>query len=145
MLTFNVICQYFVHVHPATVDGLVLWASYPAESNDLSARDVAVVSVYGSRDGLATPEKVTASEDLLPPETRWVEIEGGNHAQFGWYGAQNGDNPATISREAQTRQVVEATVELLANLEDQLTDRGYRFLSLELHPDSYPSRYTHHD
>jgi hypothetical protein len=28
-----------------------------------------------------------------------VSIEGGNHAQFGWYGPQEGDNPATISRE----------------------------------------------
>ena len=135
----------FAHRHPSAVDGLVLWAAYPAGSDDLSGRDLAVVSIYGTRDGLATPEKLEASRPLLPAQTRWVAIEGGNHAQFGWYGAQNGDNPATISREAQTRQVVEATVELLANLEDQLTDRGYRFLSLELHPDSYPSRYTHHD
>ncbi len=103
-------------MHPATVDGLVLWASYPAESNDLSARDVAVVSVYGSRDGLATPEEVTASKDLLPPETRWVEIEGGNHAQFGWYGPQDGDLDATISRSAQQAQIVQATTALLAQM-----------------------------
>jgi hypothetical protein len=31
---------------------------------------------------------------------RWVAIKGGHHAQFGWYGPQNRDNPATISREA---------------------------------------------
>jgi len=45
-----------------------------------------------------------------------VAIEGGNHAQFGWYGPQAGDNPATISREAQQEQIIEATVELLALL-----------------------------
>jgi hypothetical protein len=43
----------------------------------------------------------------------WVEIVGGNHAQFGWYGDQQGDNPATISREEQQAQTVAATVALL--------------------------------
>jgi hypothetical protein len=106
----------FAHTHPSAVEGLVLWASYPAESNDLSARDVAVVSVYGSRDGLATPEKVTTSEDLLPPATRWVEIKGGNHAQFGWYGPQDGDRNAALSRSAQQAEIVQATTALLARL-----------------------------
>ncbi len=106
----------FVHTHPSAVDGLVLWASYPAESNDLSARDVAVFSVYGSRDGLATPEKIAASEDLLPPETRWVEIAGGNHAQFGWYGPQDGDRTATISHSTQQAQIVQATTVLLERM-----------------------------
>ncbi|MGC9399477.1 MAG: alpha/beta hydrolase [Anaerolineae bacterium] len=106
----------FVYAHPATVDGLVLWASYPAESNDLSARDVAVVSIYGSRDGLATPEKVSASRDLLPPETRWIEIAGGNYAQFGWYGPQDGDLSATISRSAQQAEIVQATTALLERM-----------------------------
>ena len=30
--------------------GLVLWASYPASSNDLSSEDVPVLSIYGTRD-----------------------------------------------------------------------------------------------
>jgi len=30
-----------------------------------------------------------------------VAHEGGNHAQFDWYGPQRGDNPATISRSEQ--------------------------------------------
>ena len=86
------------------IDGLVLWASYPSESNDLSDREITVSSIYGTLDGLATPEKVSAAEPLLPSDTVWVPIEGGNHAQFGWYGPQEGDNPATISREEQQMQ-----------------------------------------
>jgi len=45
-----------------------------------------------------------------------VVIKGGNHAQFGWYGPQPGDGVATISREEQQAQIVEATVAFLATL-----------------------------
>lgn len=99
------------------IDGLVLWASYPAESNDLSGQSITVSSIYGTLDGVALPETVLAAEPLLPSDTVWVPIEGGNHAQFGWYGSQEGDNPATISREQQQDQVVEATLALLIQME----------------------------
>jgi pimeloyl-ACP methyl ester carboxylesterase len=107
----------FAHRHPSAVQGLVLWASYLAASDDLSARELAVVAIYGTHDGLATEEKIATSRPLLPAKTRWVAIAGGNHAQFGWYGPQSGDNPATISREAQQQEVVADTLALLANLE----------------------------
>jgi pimeloyl-ACP methyl ester carboxylesterase len=106
----------FAHRHPLVVQGLVLWAAYPAASDDLSARDLAVVSIYGTQDGLATEGKIAESRPLLPTDTRWVAIEGGNHAQFGWYGPQAGDNPATISREEQQQEAVAATLTLLAVL-----------------------------
>ncbi len=106
----------FAAAHPGSVQGLVLWAAYPAASDDLSQSGLRVASISASRDGLATPEKIDASRPLLPPETVWVVIQGGNHAQFGWYGDQNGDNPATISREEQQAQVIEATVALLESL-----------------------------
>ena len=106
----------FAHRQPSAVEGLALWAAYPAESDDLSEYDLAIVSVYGTRDGLATPEKIDDSRPLLPPDTRWVAIEGGNHAQFGWYGPQGGDKPAAINREAQQRETIKATVTLLQQL-----------------------------
>jgi pimeloyl-ACP methyl ester carboxylesterase len=106
----------FAYLHPGAVKGLVLWAAYPASDNSLAGRDLAVVSVYGTRDGLATPDKIAASRPLLPATTLWAPIEGGNHAQFGWYGPQDGDNAAAISREAQTAQVVSATLKLLKSL-----------------------------
>ncbi len=106
----------FAHRHPSAVQGLVLWAAYPAESDDLSEENLTVVSIYGTRDGLATPETIDTSRPLLPPDTRWVAIEGGNHAQFGWYGPQSGDHPATITRDDQQRQIVAATARLLQQL-----------------------------
>ena len=104
----------FAYRHPESVDGLALWAAYPAETDDLSSSDLAVVSVYASEDGVAEVDSVLASEPLLPDDTRWVLIEGGNHAGFGWYGPQSGDNPRTISLESQQEQVISATAELLA-------------------------------
>lgn len=106
----------FIFTHPGDVDGLVLWGAYPAESNDLSRSSVRVVSISGTNDGLATPGKISASTAFLPMDTDWVQIEGGNHAQFGWYGEQAGDSLATISREEQQAQMVEATVRLLSAL-----------------------------
>jgi len=106
----------FVDGNRSAADGLVLWAAYPDASNDLSGSTLPATSIYATLDGLATGEKIAASRPLLPLETQWVAILGGNHAQFGWYGPQAGDNPATISREAQQEQIIEATVELLARL-----------------------------
>jgi hypothetical protein len=105
----------YVQAQPAHVEGLLLLASYP--DIDLSASPLDAVVVYGTLDGLATVEKVEATRVLLPTSSRWVEIEGGNHAQMGWYGAQSGDNSATISREAQQSQILDAAGALLDRLD----------------------------
>jgi hypothetical protein len=106
----------FAYKHPEAVEGLVLWAAYPAGGDSLADSSLAVASIYGTRDGLATQADIDASRPLLPSNTRFVPIEGGNHAQMGWYGPQGGDGTASISREDQQAQVVDATVALLAEL-----------------------------
>jgi dienelactone hydrolase len=97
----------FTRRNPGLVVGLFLWAAYPSSNDDLSGLDLNVVSIYGTLDGLATGDKIDASRPLLPADTTWAAIEGGNHAQFGWYGDQPGDNTATISREEQQNQILE--------------------------------------
>jgi hypothetical protein len=99
--------------HEDLVDDLVLWAAYPAEGTDLSATDLAVASISASEDGLASPEEIAASAARLPADTSFVEIEGGNHAGFGSYGAQSGDGEATISAADQQAQTVAATLAVL--------------------------------
>ena len=101
------------------MQGLVLWASYPASSTDLSDSDLQVVSIYGTRDGLSTLEDIESSRSLLPADTIWVPIEGGNHAQFGSYGKQSGDMEPTISAQEQQRQIVQTTVDLLRVLDGE--------------------------
>lgn len=106
----------FARTNPDRVHGLLLVASYPAESDSLAGSDLPVLSVSGSEDGLADQETVEASRALLPANAVFQVIEGGNHAQFGWYGDQAGDNPAQISRETQMDQAVSATVGFLESL-----------------------------
>lgn len=109
---------WFVDQHPGRVHGLVLWGAYPPASVDLAARtDLAVTVIYASRDGLSTPEEVLAAKAQLPPGARFFAIEGGNHAQFGDYGAQKGDLPPDISAEAQQCHTIRLTMDLLTSLE----------------------------
>jgi len=81
--------------------GLVLFASYPADSGSLADRNIPVLSLYASGDGLATPDEIRDRARLLPADTRYVLIEGGNHAGFGSYGPQRGDGVARISPRVQ--------------------------------------------
>ena len=106
----------YANRHPQTVRALALWAAYPAGSEDLSARPLEVISVYGTADGVATPQEVLDGRPRLPAGAGFVAIEGGIHAYFGWYGPQPGDGTASISREAQQAQTVAATLGLLRGL-----------------------------
>jgi hypothetical protein len=56
----------------------VLWAAYPGESDSLADRPLAVVSIYGTLDGLATVEKIHPSRPLLPSDTRWGPLVRGD-------------------------------------------------------------------
>ncbi|NQX12888.1 alpha/beta hydrolase [Microbacteriaceae bacterium VKM Ac-2855] len=100
-------CQY-----AEDAAGLVLFGSYCA--NDLSDSGLAVLSIGGSEDGLSTPAKIEAAADELPADARFVQIEGGNHAEFGSYGEQPGDGTATISEEEAHAAIADALVPFLA-------------------------------
>ncbi len=113
----GVMAAAFADANPDVIQGLVLWAAYPAEANDLARRpDLAVLSLYGTLDGLAAPEQILASASLLPPSAEFIALKGGNHSQFGDYGFQAGDNPAAISPELQQAQIIEATGSFLSTL-----------------------------
>ncbi len=95
------------------VTRLIFWAAYCDKSFDFSSSQIPVTSISGSEDGLATPQKVISTKIFSPSSTKYVEIKGMNHAQFGDYGEQSGDKPATISAEKATQAVVAATLEAL--------------------------------
>ena len=97
----------YLFKHQEKFVGLILLASYPASSDDLKQYPGKVLSISGSLDGLATPEKIAASKSLLPPSSQFIVISGGNHAYFGWYGPQSGDNLATITRDEQQQILID--------------------------------------
>lgn len=75
----------YIYSNPDKINKLVLLASYPAKSNDLSLYNINVISIFGSQDGLISEEDIKNSKQLLPKSITWVKIQGGNHSQFGGY------------------------------------------------------------
>lgn len=88
--------------NPDKVEGLILmgayiYGDYPDENT---------LTIYGTLNS-SVAEKIDYSENI-------IAIEGGNHAQFGNYGKQNGDLDAAISRQKQQDITVQAIREFLA-------------------------------
>lgn len=104
-------CSY---AETGEVDALVLLASYCSGDALADSTDLDVLSVSGTQDGLATPEKIDDSLDDLPATTTVVRIDGASHAQFGDYGVQPGDGTPTISDDAARESITEALVPFLA-------------------------------
>lgn len=96
------------------VKGLVLFASYPADS--LVRTDLKAVSISGAADGFTTPADIEASKGRLPPDTSYVVINGAVHSSFGDYGEQSGDGIATVDRSAAQTEITTAALALLTSL-----------------------------
>lgn len=89
------------------VNGLILLGAYASDNETLANSQLPVLSISGSNDGLSTPAKIEEKKVLLPDEADFVEIEGGNHAYFGVYGEQSGDNQADISIKKQQETIID--------------------------------------
>jgi pimeloyl-ACP methyl ester carboxylesterase len=98
---------------PPTLVGLVLIGTSHPRDVDLSGLDVPVTKIVGTRDGLATPAEVRGNASLLPPQTRWIWVDGGNHSQFGWYGFQPMDRRPRVSAAEQRSAMLDGVLDLL--------------------------------
>lgn len=107
-----------VYEHEDAFAGLILiGTSHPKEAVfSLAGARLPVTKIYGTEDGLASQVEIEAFRGYLPEHTVMKEISGGNHAQFGYYGRQLGDNSATISREEQQRETAVAILSFLDQL-----------------------------
>ncbi|MCX6053322.1 MAG: alpha/beta hydrolase [Chloroflexi bacterium] len=105
---------HYCFTHPEKIQALILWGSYPANTDSLANQKLVVLSIFGSEDGQVT--KIEASSTLLPTKTNWIKIDGGSHAQFGDYGLQPGDGQARISPQQQWDQVTTASVAILLKI-----------------------------
>lgn len=79
--------------------GLALLGAYSTE--DLSKTDLRVISIYGSEDKVMDREKYESNRINLPKDFKETVIDGGCHAYFGMYGAQDGDGEPTVSNRDQ--------------------------------------------
>jgi pimeloyl-ACP methyl ester carboxylesterase len=104
-------CQYAADAAPGTIAGVIFFGSYCAA--DLSHSNLPVLTLSATRDGLSTPAKIAEAAHLLPVDAQLVALPGADHAQFGDYGAQPGDNTATASDAQTTREITAAVLAFL--------------------------------
>ncbi|MBQ7345144.1 MAG: alpha/beta fold hydrolase [Oscillospiraceae bacterium] len=101
----------YVADHTDRFEGLVLLASY--STKDLSDTDLKVATLYGDRDKILNMDNYEKNLKNLPEGYIEDVIEGGNHANFGSYGEQDGDGPAGVSTYVQCKVTSEKILELM--------------------------------
>lgn len=92
-------------------DGLILLGAY--STADLADTSLRVLSIYGSEDKVMNREKYEKYKPNLPENYTEYVIDGGCHAYFGMYGAQDGDGVPTISNVDQINITAEKIAELI--------------------------------
>jgi len=107
------VASELVRTRAGSLAGLVLIGTSHPRDFSLASTRLPVTRVFGTRDTVADVEKVLDARRNLPPDTTDIRIDGGNHSQFGYYGFQPGDWPATITREEQQRLTLEAVLSAL--------------------------------
>ena len=112
----GVAAAIYTDKNPENIDGLAIWASFPADNTDISDQDIPVLSIYGSREVRVNDTSVGNQRHLLPKDTRYISIEGGDHHQFGSYRINPEEHLATTSRSSQQQQIIKATLDLLATV-----------------------------
>lgn len=113
----GVIAARLAQTNAPSLSGLVLIGTSHPRDFSLANSRLPVMRIYGTRDTVADVEKLERTKVNLPPGTKHVRIDGGNHSQFGSYGFQPGDWPSTISREEQQRLTLAAMLEMLRTIE----------------------------
>ena len=83
--------------HAEAYEGIILLGAYATEP----LNGEKVLSIYGSEDRVLNMEKYEEGRANLPADYTELIIDGGCHAYFGAYGAQEGDGVPTITTEAQ--------------------------------------------
>ena len=101
----------YIADHAEDYEGLILLGSY--STADLSDTDLDVLSVFGSEDKVMNREKYDENKSNLPNDFTEFVVDGGCHAYFGMYGAQDGDGTPTITNEEQIRITVENIVKMM--------------------------------
>lgn len=92
-------------------EGLILLAAY--STKDLTETGLKVCSLYGDQDGVLNLEKYREYRNNFPEGTMEVVLEGGNHAGFGSYGAQDGDGESTLAPGAQLQWTADRILEFI--------------------------------
>lgn len=99
--------------NPERIAGLVIWSAFPADSSDISGLDIPVTLLYGGNEEGVTDESVGERKALLPADTVYIKIAGGDHHQFGSYKIKPEEDLATVAPAIQQAEIIEATLRVL--------------------------------
>ena len=98
----------YVNSTQNNISGLIYLSSHlPKEIQ------VPVLSIRGTNDGVINLTSYNQAKPLMKNNFTEIIINGGNHAQFGYYGFQSGDNPANITPESQQNQTADAIIRFI--------------------------------
>jgi pimeloyl-ACP methyl ester carboxylesterase len=98
-----------------SLDGLIMFASYPANNEDFVNFPIPILTIIGSKDPGA-PKQEAFYKAVSDSASLYI-IEGGNHRQYADYSFQKDDGIATISAMEQQDQIIAATTQFLGTLE----------------------------
>lgn len=106
----GVVASNFAQSNP-DARAIVMWSGYP--QNDLSALGKPTLLLRGDRDGVVRKERLEQNRPKFPKNTQFVTLPGLDHASFGGYGPQRGDNAATVGKEAGWDLIAKRTLAFL--------------------------------
>lgn len=112
----GVAAAMYTSQNPGLIDGLAIWAAFPAGNSDLSGADIPIYIIYGELDPAANRESVLERASLLPTDAIYIEIEDGDHHQFGTYLIDPEDHLALTSQRDQQEQIISATLDMLTEI-----------------------------
>lgn len=109
--------SFYLADHTDAYEGLILLGSY--STTDLSQADIDVLSIFGSEDMVLNQDKYNKNKSNLPADFTEKMIEGGCHAYFGMYGAQDGDGTPTISNVEQINITADTILQFIQDSKEE--------------------------
>jgi pimeloyl-ACP methyl ester carboxylesterase len=107
----------YVFNNPGVIDGLLLWDSYAPD--DMSAVTIRVRMIHRSDDSGEPPADYEPKLVLLPPQTDFIPLIGGQHLNFGNFiaGRMYRDAPpADLDAATQRAMVAAASIQFMDSL-----------------------------
>ena len=99
----GVMAADFAARHSDLLEGVILLAAYPVKKIPSQLSELLLA---GSMDQVINMDKVAEGRQYAPEYYEEYVIEGGNHAQFGFYGRQKGDGIASITPQLQIQETI---------------------------------------
>lgn len=109
-------CEY-VRNHPDRISGMILmWAYCDSDISDLTW--LQTLSFAAANDGLISPNEMKTYDHNLPPDHTMYILTWAVHAQYGNYGAQDGDGVSSISDDEVLQQLSDEIGRYISSLDE---------------------------